>query len=337
MNKVLFIIKNKNEASSRFRVLAYLNQLKNDFDTDIFYAEYHNDNIPKIFRSIIKRIRYFSLLRDANIYDVIYMQRPMSTDKSKNNFFEKLIVNINPNLIFDFDDALFIQNKSKISNLISIAKICICGNKYLYDFSKKYNPNTYVIPTVVDTRKFIPKANGNGTDITIGWTGTSGNYQFFTDKMIDEISTILKTYSHVNFLFICDHKPDQRFNFPYNFIYWNEKTEVEDLQNINIGLMPLIDSPWSKGKCGFKLIQYGAIGIASIASDVGVNSDIILDNKSGILIKDNTWEIPLTTLINNTPLRERMGEQARQHIQKHYSLSGNYQKLSSIIHSLIKE
>ena len=240
MNKVLFIIKNKNEASSRFRVLAYLNQLKNDFDIDIFYAEYHHENIPKIFISIIKRIRYLSLLRDVNKYDVIYMQRPMSTDKSENNFFEKLIVNINPNLIFDFDDALFLRSKHKISNLISIAKICICGNKYLYDFSKKYNPNTYVIPTVIDTKKFIPKTKANGTDITIGWTGTSGNYQFFTDNMIDEISTILKTYSHVNFLFICDHKPDQRFNFPYNFIYWNEKTEVEDLQNIDIGLMPLI-------------------------------------------------------------------------------------------------
>ena len=337
MNKVLFIIKNKNEASSRFRVLAYLDQLKNEFDIDIFYAEYHNDNTPKIFRSIIKRIRYLSLLRDVNTYDVIYMQRPMSTDKSKNNFFEKLIVNINPNLIFDFDDALFIQSESKISNLISIARICVCGNKYLYDFSKKYNPNTYVIPTAIDTKKFIPNDNCNRALVTIGWTGTSGNYQFFTDKMIAEINTILKTYSNVSFLFICDHKPDQRFNFPYNFIYWNETTEVEDLQNIDIGLMPLIDSPWSKGKCGFKLIQYGAIGIASIASDVGVNSDIVLDNKSGILIKDNTWETALTTLINNAPLRERMGENARQHIQKHYSLSSNYQKFSSIIHSLIKE
>ena len=141
----------------------------------------------------------------------------------------------------------------------------------------------------------------------------------------------------MNFLFICDHKPDQRFNFPYNFIYWNEKTEVEDLQNIDIGLMPLIESPWSKGKCGFKLIQYEAIGIASIASDIGVNSDIILNNKSGVIIKDNTWEPPLTTLINNAPLRKKMGENARQHIEKYYSLSSNYHKLNSILHSLIEE
>ena len=141
----------------------------------------------------------------------------------------------------------------------------------------------------------------------------------------------------MNFLFICDHKPDKRFNFPYNFIYWNEKTEVEDLQNIDIGLMPLIDSPWSKGKCGFKLIQYGAIGITSIASDVGVNSDIILNDKSGILIKDNKWGTSLATLIDDAPLRKRMGEKARQHIQKHYSLSSNYHKLNSILHSLIEE
>lgn len=337
MKKVLFIIKNKNEASSRFRALAYFNQLQNEFDIDFFYAEYHNDLVPKPLRSIVKRIRYLALLTRVSSYDVIYMQRPMSADSSNSNFFESLIVKINPNLIFDYDDALFIQNKHKITHLISIAKICVCGNKYLYDFSKKYNPSSYIIPTVVDTDKFTPKARYSGDKITIGWTGTSGNYQFFTDKTIDEISAVLKTNPNVKFLFICDHKPGKRFDFPYEYIRWNEETEVEDLQNIDIGLMPLIDSSWSKGKCGFKLIQYGAIGIPSIASDVGVNSNIILNNESGILIKDNNWTRPLTLLINDASLREKMGKKARQHIQKHYSISSNYHKLSSIIHSLTEE
>lgn len=333
MKKILFIIKNRNEASSHFRVLAYLNQLGNEFDTNIFYAEYHNPNTPKIFRSLIKRVRYLNLFFHINKYNIIYMQRPMSSGHSTNNFFEKLLTKRNPNLIFDYDDALFLEHKKKIIDLICLSKICVCGNKYLADFTKKYNSDTFIIPTAIDTEKFTPKS-GNGA-LTIGWTGTSGNYQFFTEQMIAEINAILKVYEHVRFLFICDHRPDNRFTFPYDFIYWNDKTEVDDLRNIDIGLMPLIDSAWSRGKCGFKLIQYGAIGIASIASDVGVNSDVIFDGESGLLIKDGSWTIALKTLIENSSLRKKMGTHARKHIQKNYSLKTNYKKLSQVIHSLL--
>ncbi len=335
MKKILFIIKNKNEASSRFRVLAYFNKLENDFYPDVFYAEYHNTHISKVFRSLIKRIRYLYLLLRIKRYDIIYMQRPMSSGHSKNNSFEKLLTIINPNLIFDFDDALFIEHKKKIISLINLSKVCVCGNKYLASFTRQYNQNIFIIPTSIDTDKFTPKPNNSNNTLTIGWTGTSGNYQFFTEKMIAEINAILKTYRHVRFLFICDHQPDNRFIFPYDFIYWNDKTEVNDLINIDIGLMPLIDSAWSRGKCGFKLIQYGAIGIASIASDVGVNSDVILNGESGILVKNDSWTVALTTLIENSSLRKKMGTHARKHIQKNYSLKTNYKKLSQVIHSLL--
>lgn len=336
MKKILFIIKNKNEASSRFRVIAYLNKLESDFKIDVFYSEYHNKKIPKILRSTIKRFRYLKLLWRIKSYDIIYMQRPMSSDKSTSTFFEKLLVNRNPNFIFDFDDALFIQNKEKTVKLVSMVKLCICGNKYLRDFSVEYNPNTHIIPTAIDTKKFIPRINTSDTDITIGWTGTSGNYQFFTDRMINEIASLLKNHAQVRILFICDNKPDERFTFPYDFIYWREETEVSDLKKIDIGLMPLKDSAWSRGKCGFKLIQYGAIGISAVASNTGVNSDIIIDNKTGFLVDDDNWTTPLETLINAPALRNDMGRLAVQHISKNYSLDANYEKLLGAINSLIE-
>ncbi|MGB5965333.1 MAG: glycosyltransferase family 4 protein [Sulfurimonadaceae bacterium] len=331
MPKILFIVKNKNEASSRFRVFAYFDQLQKDFDTDVFYAEYNNKSVPKIFRSLIKRLRFLYLLWLVKKYDVVYMQRPMSSDKSNSTFFEALLVKVNPHLIFDFDDALFVQNEPKIKSLVTLAQSCVCGNDYLADFARRYNPNTYVIPTAIDTDKFQQRSPIDVQTVTIGWTGTSGNYQFFTEKMISDIARVLENSPNTRFLFICDREPGQHFTFEYDYIPWRAESEINDLQQIDIGLMPLIDSPWSRGKCGFKLIQYGAIGIASLASDVGVNADVILDEKSGYLIHDDDWYTPLKALVENKDLAKKMGKEAQRHMRKVYSLKTNYPKLKEAI------
>jgi glycosyltransferase involved in cell wall biosynthesis len=149
--------------------------------------------------------------------------------------------------------------------------------------------------------------------------------------MIDDIARILENNANTRFLFICDRPPEERFHFTYDYIPWRAESEISDLQQIDIGLMPLIDSLWSRGKCGFKLIQYGAIGIASVASDVGVNADVILNAKSGYLVKDDDWYTPLKTLVENQDLARNMGQQARSHIQRHYSIKANYLKLKETI------
>ena len=331
MNKILFIVKNKNEASSRFRVFTYLPYLKNDFEVATFYSEFNNKKIPKILRSFIKRFRFILLLFRIKNYNTIFMQRPMSSDKSKSTNFEYIMSKINPNIIFDFDDALFIQNKVKIKSLISLSKTVICGNQYLADFSLKYNKNTHIIPTTTDTTKFTP-INKISNKTTIGWTGTSGNYENFTTELINALKKVTLAYDDVNILFICDKKPPEHFNFKYEFIKWDSNSEVADLQKIDIGLMPLKDTPWTKGKCGFKLIQYGSIGIASIGSDVGVNSEIILDNISGLLIKnENEWYDKITLLLKNKSLKVSMGAEARKHIENNYSANSNYNRLCTIL------
>lgn len=336
---ILFIVKNKNEASSRFRVFSYMKHLKNDFDVHIFYAEYKNTALPKPLRSLIKRIRFFSLLFLAFKNDILFMQRPMSSDKSTSTFFEWLLNRCNPWLIFDFDDALFVQNEPKIRSLISLSKACICGNEYLEEFAQKYNRHTYIIPTPIDTEKFQTKPFNENKTVTIGWTGTSGNYAFFTDALVQAIKEMLASHEHVNFLFICDKQPEKRFDFPYEFIQWSEANEVEDLKKIDIGLMPLIDSPWTKGKCGFKLIQYGTIAIPSVASDVGVNSEIILDQQSGYIVKSDAqaWKKALERLINSPETRREMGKKAREHIDAYYSVTANYPKLKKVLDETMQD
>jgi len=336
--KILFIVKNKNEASSRFRVFSYLNHLEQDFEVLFFYAEYKNNKVPKILRSLVKRFRFITLVNLVRKNDIIFMQRPMSVDGNKSTFFEWLFTRFNKNLIFDYDDAIFVENATKMKSLVSLSKACICGNDYLADFAKQYNPNTYIIPTPIDTDKFISTKAVTGESITIGWTGTSGNYAYFTTEMIQDIKDVLLKYSHVNFLFICDRRPNEKFDFPYTFIRWNDETEVNDLKKIDIGLMPLIDSPWTRGKCGFKLIQYGSISIPSIASDVGVNAEVVLDGKSGYLVQNgqSDWKKYLEILIHDPQLRESMGKIAREHIENVYSVNKNYPKLKVVLENLIK-
>jgi len=334
--KVLFIIKNKNEASSRFRVFSYLKHLDQDFDISFFYAEYKNKKVPKILRSLVKRLRFFSLVYLVSKNDIVFMQRPMSTDGNNSSFFEWLLTRFNKNLIFDYDDAIFVENERKMRSLVSLSNTCVCGNNYLANFARQYNPHTHIIPTPIDTDKFIPKTSPSKDTVTIGWTGTSGNYAFFTPQLIHDIKIILQKYDNVNFLFICDRKPEEKFDFPYTFVKWDERSEVDDLQHIDIGLMPLIDSAWTRGKCGFKLIQYGSISIPSVASDVGVNSKVVLDGKSGFLVNkaDPNWAEHLEKLIDDQTLRESMGKIAREHIEKEYSVEKNYPKLKTVLQNL---
>jgi len=331
MKKILFIVKNRNEASSRFRVFSYFPYLEKDFILQTFYSEYNNKKIPKIFRSLIKRLRFIALLFSVKKYNIIFMQRPMSSDKSISTNFEYLMSKLNPNIIFDFDDALFIQNSKKTQSLIKIANQVICGNQFLADYTTIHNQKTFIIPTTTNTDVFFPILNKQDT-ITIGWTGTSGNYANFTDELINALTIITSKYSHVNVLFICDKKPPSHFNFKYTFLKWSDKTEVIDLQKIDIGIMPLIDSEWTRGKCGFKLIQYGAIGISSVGSNVGVNNQVILNNETGFLINDESeWYIYIEQLIQNKKLRDVLGENARNHIVKTYSTTIIYPKLYNIL------
>lgn len=337
MKKILFIVKNRNEASSRFRVFSYFPYLQNDFIVKIFYSEYNNKKIPKFLRSLIKRFNFLLLLFKVKNYDVIFMQRPMSSDKSKSTNFEYIMSKLNNNIIFDFDDALFTQNDTKIKALVKLSKTVICGNEYLAEFSLNYNKNTFIVPTTTDTTKFVPLKERDTDYITVGWTGTSGNYENFTPSLLNALKKIILEYKNVRILFICDKKPPEKFDFIYDFIYWNSKTELKDLQKIDIGLMPLKDSTWTRGKCGFKLIQYGSIGIVSIGSNVGVNNEIILDTKSGYLIDDESqWFEKITTLVEDKSLRDSMGISARKHIEDNYSTIGNYQLLKKCIHNTIE-
>jgi len=247
--------------------------------------------------------------------------------------FEWLLAKIlKKKIIHEYDDAIWIPGGEKVSRIKKWGKATwkikyiikwsykiVAGNIFLCEYARKYNSSVFLIPTVVDTKQghFKQRDQHEGNKIVVGWTGSHTTIHNL--EVIEGVIPELKKEIDFDFLIISNKRPEWNFKFVYK--QWELETEQEDLLKMHIGIMPLKEGPWFEGKCGFKLIQYHACGIPAIASPVGVNSLITLENKTGFIAKDKSeWKIYLKKLITDATMRSKMGQAARQHIEKDYSL-----------------
>jgi glycosyltransferase involved in cell wall biosynthesis len=235
-------------------------------------------------------------------------------------------------IIYDFDDAIWIpfiseynKKASQLKNFGKVAKICrwsskvSVGNKYLGEFAKQNNSDVFIIPTVVNTEAVHNKLQDQTTATpAIGWTGT-----FSTLKYLDMVLPVLREIQEkydFTFIVIADKDPQLPLK-NYRFIKWNRDTETNDLLGFHIGLMPLYDDEISKGKCGFKAIQYMSLGIPAVVSPVGVNAEIVEDGINGfVCASSQEWKSKLEILLTDSLLRIKMGVAAREKIQSNYSV-----------------
>lgn len=232
-------------------------------------------------------------------------------------------------IVFDLDDAIFIdkfgkQTKSlanKFSFIANNVDLVVAGNSYLADYFNKMQISkleVVIIPTVVDCKKFSNTKNNNHK-LKIGWTGVSSNLKYLKNLENDLIN--LRKEFDYDFIIITNAGAKSPFeNFKAEMLAWNEFGEVEQLQNLDIGLMPLPKDEWSKGKCAFKILQYMALGIVAVATSVGANQEVIHDAENGLLIDQDEWYEKLKSLILDPILRERLATNARQFVVEKYSL-----------------
>jgi glycosyltransferase involved in cell wall biosynthesis len=240
-------------------------------------------------------------------------------------------------IIYDFDDAIWMPNTSDENSLISGLKwhkkfnsICAwsykisCCNEFLAEQAGKFNHNIIIIPTTIDTLRFeIGKTlHRYGDHVVIGWTGTHSTLSYLS-PMIDLLKKIIEMHQEVQFRIICNKTPD--WELPnLQFIEWNKSNEVRDLIGIDIGIMPLPDTDWAMGKCGFKILQYLALEIPAIATPVGVNKEIIVHGKNGFLCtSEKEWLDHLKLLIESKELRQELGKNGRKTVEEYYSLEVN--------------
>lgn len=257
--------------------------------------------------------------------------------------FEWVIAKIlKKKIIYDFDDAIwisqyaqplncfdFVKNPAKVNSIIRWSWKVSCGNDYLAKHALKYNKYVFVNPTTVDTDlRYAEVKDQHTSEIIVGWTGSHSTLMYLEVL----IPFLEKVYKKVPFhlMIICDRPPTYMPSFS-TFIKWKEDTEIIDLLNFNIGIMPLIEDPWTEGKCGFKAIQYMALAIPAVVSPVGANKKIVDHGINGyICSSEQEWESALLQLIQNEGLRTEMGLKAKEKIVKHYSVSSNKMNFLSL-------
>lgn len=213
------------------------------------------------------------------------------------------------------------KKNKKTSEIIALSNLTIVGNKFLYKYAKQYNDNVAIVPTSIDTNYHIPTKNKKNNAVCIGWTGSSTTLKHFEEILPVLIKIKEKYKNKVVFKLIVDKKYCLS-ELDLTSTPWSKETEVSELNKIDIGIMPLPNDKWSKGKCGFKGLQYMALEKPAVMSPVGVNTEIINNGVNGFLADSNKeWFDVLEKLINSETLRTEIGKNGRQTVVEKYSLN----------------
>lgn len=355
MRKLLYIAPHRQGRSpgQRFRFEQFMDYLTTN-GVQITYSYLLNENDDKHFYSkgnylykiwiAIKGIfvRFFDVMR-ASKYDCIIVYREAHFLGFA--WFEWALSKFKATMIFDFDDAIWLNDVSesnknlkwlksaaKTRKIAQYANVVTVGNSFLAEYAQTANSNVVIIPTVIDTNVYTYNEPIEKEVVTIGWIGSLTTWKHFQEA-IPVLVEIKKRYgTKVDFKVIVDDE----FVIPELGIVstkWSKETELSELKKVDIGIMPLPNDNWSKGKCGFKGIQYMSLGIATIMSPVGVNVDIINNGVNGFLAETKEeWIARLSQLIVDRELRKSLGSEARKTIVKNFSVISQQTNLLAIVY-----
>ncbi len=339
-------------ASSRYRFYQYIPHLKaQGWDVAVKpllsnnYIKYLYEKKPLPVSEIV--LGYFKRiiqLLNKKTFDLIWLQQELLPWLP--SIIENTLISGKSKIVADYDDAFFHrydQNKSffvrnllknKIDLVMKYADLVLAGNNYLLERAKLSNGNVKLFPTVVDINNF-KNSNPIKDDVfTIGWIGSPG-----TAKYLNIIEDALKEVSldkdiRINLIGANNIEIN---GVSINHIKWDENTEVEEISKFDVGIMPLPDDPWERGKCGFKLIQYLSCNIPVVGSPVGVNQEIIINGVNGFQASSkDEWIKYIRFLKDNKELTIKMGANGRRIVEEKYSLNGNVVKLIDYFNELLQ-
>jgi len=219
--------------------------------------------------------------------------------------------------------------------MVNASDHVIAGNEYLQQNTIPYTQNVTIIPSPIDISLYPQKTYSEKSDnITLGWVGAHGSIHYLK-KMRPIFETLGKKNDKLRLKIVCDTFFDCE-NMVVDKKQWNEKDEVADIQSFDIGLMPLMDDPWSHGKCGLKILQCLATGVPVICSPAGINTEIVEDGVHGFWANtEEEWMEKLEILINDHELRRKMGMAGRKRVIERYSLKTNAPRMLKIFEQLM--
>lgn len=283
----------------------------------------------------VGRIR---MLREAARHDVVVIQKKTSL----HGFELKLLQRANPRLVFDMDDAVMFhelehhqpltgKNFLKFLRTINHCAAVVAGNRFLAGFAEPNCQHVIVLPTPVDTARYRLKDYDMPSDtVTVGWLGVSGNLHY-----LERLAPV--------FQLLAEEFPQFRLKIVSNdFIdipgvrvikeRWTLETEIDSLRSFDIGIMPLDDTLWARGKCGYKILQYFGVGIPAVASPVGINTEFVSQGVTGMQADNlDAWLLALRRLIDDPALRRSMGLAAYDRLHANHALTQYTRRYSELI------
>lgn len=349
--RVLFVVPYPVEGpSTRYRVEQYLPYLRQQgvevtvarfIASADFYANMyrHGRRVYKAAYVLTRIARRFVVVLRAWRYDVIVIQREAMPYGPP--IIERLLARSGTPLVFDFDDAIYLRRSSeanqrlawlkqpeKTAEIVRLSRHVIAGNPILAAYAEPLNPHVTIIPTPIDLHHYPMRGVVERTAVNIGWVGTITNVAYL--HLLDEVLADLARRFAITVTVVGGEYQNPHvtvINRP-----WRLANEIADLHDFDLGLMPLPDEEWTRGKCGFKILQYMGAGVPCVASPVGVNADIIQSGVNGFLADSPAeWQHALTALIQSPDLRQRMALAGRATIAEQYDLAIHAPRLLAVL------
>ena len=245
--------------------------------------------------------------------------------------------------IYDLDDAFFLKYRSerfasispllrdKFNSMFSHAAFILAGNQYLLDHALSFNSRAFLFPTVVDVDRYVCAPAHNSACFTVGWVGSPSTSIYLKD-LVEPLARLGRE-SPVRFIVVGAHcEPIE--NVEVVNIAWSEETEIALINTFDVGVMPMFDNEWARGKCAFKLIQYMACGVPVVASAVGANLDVVTPDCGLIAADCDGWVNNLRKLRDDELLRRAMGKAGRRRVEAQYSLRNALPIMTETIRSV---
>ncbi len=324
---VLFLLEGKTTPSSRLRIescLPYLERTYRCLEADI----------PK---PLVHRLWFYWTLPRV---EIVVLQK-----KLLRRWELAIVARKGRRLLYDVDDAVIYRESEDGSDRGDVARLrrrlqrvvertntVIVGNSYLADMVSPWSREVSILPTAVDLSRYTmkPPVASAGANVVIGWLGTRGNL-----KYLEELAPVLRrlsaAYSHLTLKVVSDAEV-RLDGVSVLSERWRLDREVQALQSFDIGVMPLRDTPWTQGKCGYKILQYMAVGVPAVASPIGFNRTLIQDGVNGFLpASPDQWYAVLARLIEDPVLRREIGLRGRRTVEERFSLERYAADLSRVL------
>jgi glycosyltransferase involved in cell wall biosynthesis len=326
-------------ASTRYRVLAHLEALNQAG----FQVAIETRTTPRAgaFRTPRRLAELVSDVWFPLTADLLLVQR-----RTYPPLFARRLRRPGVPLVFDFDDALYLPPPSAKQGRESAARyrrnlevtaaaadLVICGNQELA--SHVPHDRVEILPTPLDCQRFRPDVLPSATDLVVGWVGHSDNLPDL-ESLSESLREIATRHPGFRLVVVADRKPEIE-GVPVEFRRWTLDAEVSCFADMTVGIMPLKDTPWARGKCAFKVLQYMALGIPTVASPVGMNCNVISHGHNGMLAKDrNNWIECIDRLLGDQNLRNEIARRGRQTVVERYSLDAVSPQLAKILQHVIE-